>query len=543
MRHKLPLAVLGLCLLIGFALAGLSGAAPGSAAPSFISKVWVADNGDGSYKNPVLHADYSDPDPVRVDDDYYMVASSFTCVPGIPVLHSRDLVNWEIIGHVYPKQPPYDAFRLPRHGGGAWAPSIRYHDGQFWVFYPDPDFGIYVSKASNPAGPWSEPHLVKEVKGWIDPCPLWDDDGKAYLVTGFARSRSGVYSTLAVSRMSPDGSRLLDEGALIFDGHGKHPTVEGPKLYKRGGYYYVFAPAGGVATGWQLVLRSTSIYGPYEERVVLSQGKTAINGPHQGGWVDTPFGEYWFLHFQDKGAYGRTVHLQPMRWQDGWPVIGDNGEPVLRWAKPITSRPGPIQTPLDSDEFNQPEIGPQWQWQANPQPGWALPSPALGALRLYCARQPQTYRNLADLPNLLLQKFPAPEFTATAKLKFTPVDEGDKTGLIVFGEDYAYISLQKRADKLEVSFADSHGATRGAVEQSGQVVPAPSATAYLRVHVSPQAQCQFSYSFDGAAYTAIGTPFRAVKGAWIGAKIGLFATQKQPGAENGYADFDWFRVE
>jgi beta-xylosidase len=472
-----------------------------------------------------------------------MVASSFTAVPGIPVLHSKDLVNWELLTYVYAQQPPVEAFRVPRHGGGAWAPSIRYHDGEFWVFYPDPDFGLYLSKASDPAGPWSAPRLIKEVKGWIDPCPLWDDDGKAYLVTAFARSRSGVHSTLIISRMSPDGTRLLDDGVLIFDGHEKHPTVEGPKLYKRDGYYYVFAPAGGVSTGWQLALRSRNIYGPYEERIVLAQGKSPVNGPHQGGWVDTPTGEYWFVHFQDKGPFGRVVHLQPMHWKDGWPVIGDNGEPVLRHAKPRTSAPVPRQTPPDSDEFNEPRLGLQWQWEANPQPGWAFPSSALGALRLYCVRQPQPFRNLYDLPNLLLQKFPAPEFTATTKLKFTPLADGDKAGLVIFGSDYAYLAVQKRGEKLELSLTTCKNADRGGAEIGGQAVTAPSATVYLRVHVSPQAQCQFSYSFDGTNYSPVGAPFQAKKGAWIGTKMGLFATQKEPGAENGYVDFDWFRVE
>jgi beta-xylosidase len=532
-------------LWICVAIVDLGRAAPqdGAVPLPYVSKVWAADNGDGTYKNPVLHADYSDPDVVRAGDDYYMVASSFACVPGIPVLHSKDLVNWEILTYVYTQQPPFEAFRSPRHGGGAWAPSIRFHAGEFWVFYPDPDFGIYMSKAANPAGPWSPPKLIKEVKGWIDPCPLWDDDGKAYLVTAFARSRSGVYSTLIVSRMSPDGTRLLDDGALIFDGHDKHPTIEGPKFYKRGGYYYVFAPAGGVSTGWQIALRSRNIYGPYEERIVLSQGKSAVNGPHQGGWVDTPSGESWFVHFQDKGPFGRVVHLQPMRWQDGWPVIGDNGEPVLRHAKPRTAAPVARQTPPDSDEFNEPAIGLQWQWEANPQPGWALPSKALGVLRLFCVRQPQPFRNLYDLPNLLLQKFPAPEFTATAKLKFMPHTDGDKAGLLIFGSDYAYLAVEKRGDKLELSLVTCKNADRSGAEAGGQVVTAPSATMYLRVHVSAQAQYQFSYSFDGVNYSPMGGSFQAKKGAWIGTKVGLLATQKEPAAENGYADFDWFRVE
>src|ERR1035438_4287110 len=226
------------------------------AAQPFVSKVWVADNGDGTYNNPVLHADYSDPDVTRAGADFYLTASSFNSAPGLPILHSRDLVNWEIIGHVFAVQPPADHFSKPRHGDGVWAPAIRYHDRTFYIFYPDPDFGIYMVKAKNAAGPWSKPLLIKEAKGWIDPCPLWDDDGRAYLVHAMAGSRSGIKSVLIVHRMSPDGTQLLDDGAIVFDGHAEDPTVEGPKFYKRNGYYYIFAPAGGVPTGWQLVLRS-----------------------------------------------------------------------------------------------------------------------------------------------------------------------------------------------------------------------------------------------------------------------------------------------
>ncbi|HVF29745.1 MAG TPA: glycoside hydrolase 43 family protein, partial [Pyrinomonadaceae bacterium] len=220
----------------------------------FVSKVWVADNGDGTYKNPIIHADYSDPDVVRVGGDYYMTASSFNAAPGLPILHSKDLVNWRLINYVFEEQEPRDVFGSAQHGGGVWAPSIRFHKGEFYIYYPDPDFGIYMTKTKDPAGKWSKPLLIKAGKGWIDPCPLWDDDGQAYLVSAFAGSRSGIKTILIISRMNPEGTRLIDDGVLVFDGHDKHPTVEGPKFYKRDGYYYIFAPAGGVATGWQLVL-------------------------------------------------------------------------------------------------------------------------------------------------------------------------------------------------------------------------------------------------------------------------------------------------
>ena len=337
-----------------------------------VSKVWVADKGDGTYQNPILHADYSDPDAIRVGDDFYMTASSFNQVPGLPVLQSKDLVNWTLVGNVFAKQPPFDRFKTVQHGGGVWAPSIRFHKGEFYIYYPDPDEGIYLVKAKKITGPWSEPVLVKKAKGWIDPCPLWDEDGKAYLVSALAASRAGMKSSLIISRMSADGTALLDDGVLVFDGHANHPIVEGPKMYKRNGFYYILAPAGSVSKGWQLALRSKNIYGPYEAKIVLEQGSTNINGPHQGALVDTKSGESWFIHFQDKDCYGRIVHLQPVKWVNDWPMMGVDadgngiGEPVLSYKKPNVGKNQPIVTPPESDEFNDNRLSLQWQWAANP---------------------------------------------------------------------------------------------------------------------------------------------------------------------------------
>jgi beta-xylosidase len=519
-----------------------------SRAAPFVSKVWVADQGDGTYKNPILYADYSDPDVIRVGRDFYMTASSFNAVPGLPVLHSKDLVNWTLIGHAIERQPPFDFYSRPQHGKGVWAPAIRYHHGEFYIFYPDPDFGIYLVKAKSPTGPWSEPLLVKAAKGWIDPCPLWDVDGKAYLIHAMARSRGGINGILVVNRMSADGTRLLDDGELVFDGGTLNPTVEGPKLYRTKDYYYIFAPAGGVEQGWQLVLRSTSIYGPYESRVVLNQGRTAINGPHQGAWVDTPSGESWFIHFQDQGALGRVVHLQPITWRNGWPLIGADpgsgiGEPVMRHRKPATGAAQPMSTPPDSDEFNVSTLGLQWQWQANPDTNWALPSAAYGFLRLYTVPLPAHFVNFWELPNLLLQKFPSPLFTATVKVSFTPLADDEETGLVVMGSNYAYLSLRKRPDGLYISQTVDMDAERGAPETKPVATRVDGSTFYLRVAVTADALTRFSFSSDGLRFTPIGEPFTAKRGTWIGAKVGLFANRPTDSKIAGYADVDWFRVE
>ncbi|UGU16673.1 glycoside hydrolase 43 family protein [Sinomicrobium kalidii] len=517
----------------------------------FVSKAWVADQGDGTYKNPILHADYSDPDICRVGDDFYMTASSFNVAPGLPVLHSRDLVNWKLIGYALDRQPPFDHFSKPQHGNGVWAPAIRYHNGEFYIYYGDPDFGIYMVKAKDPAGPWEPPVLVEEGKGLIDPCPLWDDDGKAYLVHAFAGSRASIKSILVVKPMNPEGTEVTGAGKLVFDGHDEHPTVEGTKFYKRNGYYYIFAPAGGVSTGWQLAMRAKDPYGPYEARVVMDQGKTDINGPHQGGWVELDSGESWFVHFQDKEAYGRIVHLQPMQWKNDWPVIGEdpdgdgNGQPVMSYKKPDVGKTYPVETPVDSDEFDGNDINLQWQWHANPKATWAFANPAEGKLRLFTDRLPEDSENLWAAPNLLLQKFPAEEFTATTKLKFHPNPklENEKAGLLVMGMSYAYIALESKGDEIYIKQVICDDAEHGKPEEVSETVKLKGNEVQFRLEVDKGGQCTFSYSTNGRRFKTLGETFRAVPGKWIGAKVGLFAVRDTRINDSGFADIDWFRID
>lgn len=512
---------------------------------NYISKVWVADNGNGTYKNPIINADYSDPDAIRVGDDYYMIASSFDAVPGLPILHSKDLVNWSIIGHALKRQPPFDHFSKTQHGNGVWAPAIRYHNKEFYIYYPDPDFGIYLTKAKKITGPWSDPVMVQAGKGLIDPCPLWDNDGKAYLVHAYAGSRAGIKSILVVKRMNAQGDKIIDTGKMVFDGHVTDPTIEGPKFYKRNNYYYIFAPAGGVATGWQLVLRSKNIYGPYERKVVMDKGNTSINGSHQGAWVTTTTKEDWFLHFQDKGAYGRVVHLQPMKWINDWPVIGNDedndgkGEPVLQYKKPNTGKSFPIITPQESDEFNTTTLGLQWQWQANPDTAW---NSFTGTdLRLY-ATAIDTSKNYWEVPNILMQKFPAEEFTATAKLTFRPRNNEEKAGFVIMGADYAYLSLIKKTDSIYVQYGNCKQADKGGKETQ-QILKVPDGnTVYFKVRVK-KTVCQFSYSFNNENFINVNEKFTAKPGRWIGAKLGLFCTGITKENEPGWVDIDWFRIE
>ncbi|MFO6498310.1 MULTISPECIES: glycoside hydrolase family 43 protein [Bacillus] len=510
--------------------------------------VWNPNIGNGRYRNPVLFMDYSDPDVVRKGSDYFMAASSFSCFPGIPILHSRDLVNWTLISHVFDKLP-FREYETPAHGKGAWAPSIRFHGGEFWVFFAAPDEGIFMSKTNDPFQGWEPLVHVKETRGWIDPCPFWDDDGNAYLIHAYANSRIGIKSKLNLCRMKSDGTALEDDGVTIFDGTLNHPTIEGPKLYKKGGYYYIFAPAGGVKKGWQTVLRSRHIYGPYEDKVVLHQGSSSINGPHQGGWVELESGESWFIHFQDRGAFGRVVHLQPVRWEDGWPLMGEDinqdgiGEPVLEWEKPGTDSDD-VKEPFQqtSDDFVSEHLALWWQWEANPQDDWYSLDARPDHLRLYSRPLSNGFK-FGSVPNLLTQKFPGPSFTATVKLSLYALSETIRAGLAVTGKQYAALSFSKEENGMYKLAVYQGGISDVQEDAKTAEHPVTEETVYLRVTADEKALCRFSYSVDQHHFTQIGGSFQAVPGVWTGAKVGVFCTDiGTDGADGSCCDIDWFTV-
>jgi len=467
--------------------------------PDFVevdARGW-GDQGDGTYHNPVLNADFSDPDVIRVGDRYYMVASDFHFM-GMQVLESDDMVNWRYISQIYHRfdEPGWDANQ--HYAGGSWAPSIRYHNGLFYVYFCTPDEGLYMSTAKDPKGPWSPLHLVKRVAKWEDPCPLWDEDGQAYL----GRSQHGA-GPIIVHRMSADGKTLLDEGKTVYEG----PVAEGTKFMKRHGYYYLIIPEGGVGTGWQTVLRSHNIYGPYERRVVLEQGSTRINGPHQGALVDTPDGSWWFYHFQETPVLGRVVHLQPTRWEADWPVIGIDydkngvGEPVATWKKPISSS---VATRLKtSDDFSG-SLGLQWQWNHNPvdthwnlteRKGWltlkALPADSLKQVR-----------------NMLTQKVVGYQSESITKVS---ISGSCYAGLFCSGKQFCGVGLCKNGVFVEF------GGQREVINKGTYK------EVWLKViNDSEQNRHQFFYSFDGSNYIPAGKSFSMRGGYWKGIRVGLF---------------------
>lgn len=544
MKHHAPAALrLPLLLLLMHALHITSARA----------QAYRSDNGDGTYTNPVLYADYSDPDVCAVGEDYYMTASSFNCIPGLPILHSNDLVNWQIVGHALSEQEPKEIFDKAQHGKGVWAPAIRHHGGEYYIYWGDPDQGIFMVKSKDPAGEWEKPVCVIAGSGMIDPCPLWDDDGRCYLVNGWAASRAGLNSVLTVRELSADGTRAIGLPRIVFDGGQENFTTEGPKFYKRGGEYWILCPAGGVEMGWQLAMHSKSPYGPYEWKRVMWQGKTDINGPHQGAWVHTKYGEDWFLHFNDKDAYGRVVYLQPIDWSTGWPIMGNQGEPYAKYRKPRSSS-SLIACPEESDEFNDGRLGLQWQWHANYHQLYGMPT-ADGTYRLYTYDLPEDFHSLWDVPNLMLQKVAAPRFTATAKVRFSSKEDGQYGGLLMMGRDYSGIVLLRQGDTFLLQRHTCHKADEGNTEtqQTYETLqptardtipysPAIHIDVYLRLSVR-DGKCSFSYSLDNKHFRAAGEAFTMRPGKWIGAKYGFVAECSNRNGNRGWLDIDWIRVE
>ena len=504
-----------------------------------------------TYRNPILYADYSDPDVIRVGRTYYMVASSFHFSPGIPILTSTDLVHWRIAGHVLPRLPFAPQYDMPgphtltdaiskpvggtRYAGGVWAPSIRHHAGRFYVYFATPDEGVFMATAVKAEGPWSAPVKVIDQPLLEDPCPFWDDDGTAWLV----HSRHGA-GPLILHRMSPDGTRVLDAGTVIVEDKARLPILEGPKLYKRNGYYYILAPFGGVEKGAQVALRSRSIRGPYDQRVVLSQGTSALAGPHQGGWVETPSGQGWFVHFNSTGAFGRITYLEPLVWRDDWPMIGDpipgtdGGQPVTGHAMPDTGldtgSPPSRDRLQDSDDFAAPRLGVQWEWNHNPDPrAWSLTARP-GYLRLIAGRA----EHLVTARNTLTQILQGPATRVTARIDAGRMAEGQRAGLSLFGVRPSWIGLVREAGATRVTLASEGRETPGAT-LTGQVVD-------LRADVGPEQTVRYSYSVDGGkSFRAFGDAIPLARFSWWkGSRPALFTFTR--GTAGGSVDVDWVQV-
>lgn len=519
--------------LLALAVVALAGSASVLAQTSVSDTRW-GDLGDGTFANPVLNADYSDPDVIRVGDKYYMTCSEFHYM-GMPVLESDDMVNWTIIAQIY-DHIDLDIFRDMRgYGDGTWAPAIRYHNGRFYIFVCMPSTGLYMTSAEHPEGPWEPLYHVVDVAGWEDPCPLWDDKGNAWL--GHSKKGAGP---IIIHRMSEDGRQLLDKGRVVYEG----PVAEGTKFLMRDGYYYLSIPEGGVGTGWQMVLRSKDIYGPYEGRRVLEQGTTNVNGPHQGALVDTPDGEWWFYHFQETHPLGRVVHLQPVTWgSDGFPVIGTDydsngvGEPMKIVRKPDISVKVKPHHPQTDDDFSGSRLGLQWQINHNPQPGCISTTLRKGRLAIKATPANSLY----DAHNQVTQKTMGYEGCATVRLFLGDMREGQRAGIACLGRTMAGVGVQlseKDGKKSPFIYLEQNGVNT-------TLLPLPSRTksVWLRLDIDAARNVQqLSYSTDGRHFTPAGPQFPERSASWKGARISLYSytTATEP---LGIAFFDDFTYD
>lgn len=464
----------------------------------------------------ILFADYSDPDVCEgTAGDYWLTASSFQCTPGLPILHSRDLMHWQLVNYAFERLVPAEHYNTVRHGCGVWAPSIRRHRDTYYIYWGDPDFGIFMVKTTDPRGRWSEPVLVVEGKGAIDPCPLWDDDGRCYLVNGWAASRCGFNSVLTVRELSADGSRAIGNPRLVYDGQveGNH-TIEGPKFYRRDGYYYILAPAGGVEKGWQVALRSTNVYGPYDAKIVFNK-----DGIHQGGWVADKF-----IAFQERGAYGRILHLLDVEWKQGWPMM--KASPLdIKFRAKEESCPGALL----------------YQWHANYQDHFGFVTN--DGVRVYGYPVAADFHNLWEVPNLYLRKFEGETFTDTLRMTVTATAPGQQSGFVVMGRDYCRLSLELQGDTFILKHITCKDADQGGNEVS-ETIGSVKAHAYnagaktnyechlsVRIHCDKGALCHLAYSTDDLHFIPIATPFQAREGKWIGAKYGLFSITRDAKAK------------
>lgn len=486
------------------------------------------------YNNPVILSDYSDPDVIRKGDTYYMIASSFNHTPGVPVLKSKNLVDWKLIGYVY-DELPFARYNAVCHGAGAWAPSIRYHNGLFYAIIPFPDEGIYVCSTSDiEHNEWSKPWCLIDAKGIEDPCPMWVDD-KCYMVVAFAKSRIGFNSMLGLYEVTPDLKTKITEYKFIFDGHNTQPTIEGPKFYRRNGYFYIMAPAGSVKTGWQTCLRSKNIEGPYEEKIVLLQNDSKINGPHQGALIDMGKDKWAFIHFQDLGPYGRVVHLQPVQWIHDWPICGEVKDELLS-GSPYESHDYLIEKKSNykiptSDDFKGNKLSLIWQTPANKTGHWYDVD---DGLTLYCVPQTEKAYNALNLtPNVFLTKIAHYSFTVRSKCILDLVNDGDEVGLCYMGMNYQYICIRRIQGKNHLQLR------QGYFNQDYDVVLFDSLYTgceieFMLKYTGPnQYQLGFNQSY-------LKNKFTAAPGRWIGGKYGIYAKGLEHG---GKAVFKKFAVK
>lgn len=496
-----------------------------------------SDNGDGTYTNPVINADYPDPDIIRVGKDYYMVSSSFVGMPGISICHSTDLINWEIIGHAYDSITFRPQYRMENEKTAysrlCWAPTIRYYEGTYYIGVNIADDGFIMFKSSKPEGPYT---MHKFDKRLYDPGFFIDDDGKKYVTHG----KGKIYLT----RLKDDATGVLDpadRGKLIItapEGYGH--LFEGCHTYKRNGWYYVFNPALGY-DGVQMISRSRNLYGPYETRVLIDDDiNYADAGVHQGGYVETAEGESWAYTFQDRDYMGRCLMMYPMEWENDWPVVGPEnrlGKGVVTYRKPAIKGKHKMKYPQHSDSFEDTELAHIWEFNHVPhKENWSLKDRP-GYFRIYAGYA----RGFYWARNSLTQKVTGPYSTGTVLLETAGLWEGDFAGNGIMGRMMYQFGVRKKNGVLWLEMRQSYRDAGEEVVDSLEL--GDISKIYLRTETTKEGATRFHYSLDGRKYHRFGP--EGVSNFWgfLGIRHALCCYNVVKGNPCGYADFDYFELE
>lgn len=494
-----------------------------------------SDNGDGTFTNPLIYADFADPDIIRVGADFYMISSSMTSMPGIAICHSKDLINWSIIGHVYDSlsiSPEYNMSEFKTaYRGGTWAPTIRYHNGKYyvlvWVQKPSaPNDLSLMYIADKPEGPYSLTRF--DNVALYDPGLFFDEDGRVYVAHGS--------NNIMITELTADAKTIKVPAKKIYETtYGTY--LEGSHMYKRNGFYYIFNACLGY-NGIEVVYRSKNIYGPYESKVIID--KDGMNyagaGIHQGGFVELENGESWFFLFQDRDYIGRAPVLQPMRWVDDWPIVGnpENGnKAVSTYKKPTINGTFPLSFTQSSDEFNDSKLKHQWEFNHNPDNNkWSL-TKTPGSLQLTSSYAPDFWH----ARNTLTQKITGPTCSGTVKIDATHLKDGDFGGLAIFGFPYGLIGIKKVGGKqfVVMQYKDS---VIQSIDVKGNVF-------YLQIEITKQGTALFKYSLDNKRFICFGNELvlEFTTKTFLGNKFGLFCYQTIQDNPNGHIDFDWFHLE
>ncbi len=494
---------------------------------------WEAAWGDqrnGTYINPVVPADFSDIDTIHVGPDFYAISSTFQFSPGLVILHSRDLVNWEILGHAVDDltqiAPEMNWDRMDRYGRGIWAGALRFHDGRFWIYFGTPDEGIFMTSAISPAGPWAKLSPVLPEKGWDDPCPFWDDDGQEYLVCTHFSDHYKIH----LFKVSADGKVLdRDHPRVIHQSRGS----EANKLYKINGLYYHYfsevKPEGRVA----MMERSASLDEPWEIQQLNHVDKRIDKEPNQGGLIEVGSGKWSFLSHQGTGDWeGRAMVLLPVEWIKNWPIIGkpgDDGLGNMIWKTTMPVLGAPPLHYQTSDEFDESSLMPQWEWNYQPRKDmWSL-SERPGFLRLRAFKS-LARGDLLKAGNTLTQRaLRASHNEITVKLDLKEMADGENCGICHFSKRYSMLGVVQKSGKRSL-ICDENGKSLDAAALNGFDV-------WLRSTWGIDGMSRYSYSLDGKTFLPAGAPYSLAWGYYRGDRIGLYNFNDDQNA--GFVDLDY----